>query len=125
MANIKSIATAIESEELHQFTQEDTFKLRDEIKSILSKFLLNKSSLHWINKLHQHELWAMEVLDWEHLTDHDAYKHLQIEQTIPTSNQKNIITTRCPIRINGQRIFSGKPAPQLGEHNEKILQEIL
>ena len=41
-----------------------------------------------------------------------------------TADGKEIITTRCPIRFNGKRLFSAKPAPQLGEHNVKILHEL-
>ena len=39
--------------------------------------------------------------------------------------EKTFITTRCPIRINGERIFSAKGAPQLGEHTEQIKAEFL
>ena len=66
----------------------------------------------------------MEVLDWKQLTEHEGYTSLQMEQTI-VSNENNIVTTRCPIRINGERIFSPQPAPQLGEHNEVIKKEFL
>jgi CoA:oxalate CoA-transferase len=65
------------------------------------------------------------VLDWERLTKLEAYKVLQMEQTITTSMGKQITTTRCPIRINGERIFSPKPAPQLGEHTEAIKKELI
>jgi crotonobetainyl-CoA:carnitine CoA-transferase CaiB-like acyl-CoA transferase len=37
---------------------------------------------------------------------------------------QKIITTRCPIRIDGERLYSNKPAPKLGEHNESILREL-
>jgi crotonobetainyl-CoA:carnitine CoA-transferase CaiB-like acyl-CoA transferase len=125
MGKIQLLAEAIECNKLYQFTQEDTFGLRDEIKGILSEHVLNNDSKYWINKMHAAGLWAMEVLDWKRLKEHEAYKCLEMEQTLDTLHGKKIITTRCPIRVNGQRIFSAKPAPQLGEHNQKILNEIL
>ena len=124
MVNIKQLALAISCKELLNFDQKDAFSLRDEIKAVLATHLLTQPSAHWLQKLHASDLWAMEVLDWERLTKHEAYKVLQMEQAI-NSHGKNIITTRCPIRINGERIFSPKPAPQLGEDNEKIMQELI
>jgi CoA:oxalate CoA-transferase len=124
MINLKQLATAIACNELLSFDQKDAFSLRDEIKAVLAKHLLTQSSAYWLQKLHANDLWAMEVLDWERLTKHEAYKVLQMEQNI-NSHGKNITTTRCPIRINGERIFSPKPAPQLGEDNERIVEQLI
>jgi crotonobetainyl-CoA:carnitine CoA-transferase CaiB-like acyl-CoA transferase len=125
MGNIKQLGKSLDCEALEKFTQEDTFVLRDEIKSILSEHLLHNNSSYWIDKMQDEGLWAMEVLDWKRLTEHEAYKCLEMEQSLTLSNDKNIITTRCPIRVNGRKLFSSKPAPQLGEHNKKIMSEIL
>jgi len=66
----------------------------------------------------------MEVLDWEQMMNHKAYQVLQMEQQLEVKDKK-IITTRCPIRINGNKIYHHKPAPQLGEHNEAIYREFI
>ena len=123
MVNIKQLASALECEALDVFSQEDTFSKRDEIKEILSRHLATKSSSCWINKLLVDGIWAMEVLDWKKMKDHPAYQVLKMEQTLTTSNGDKIVTTRCPIRINGERLFSAKPAPGLGEHNKKIMDQ--
>ncbi len=125
MGKIQQLAKALSCTALEPFTQEDTFVLRDEIKSILSQHVSTHTSKHWIEQLHAEGLWAMEVLDWKKLMEHEAYKCLEMEQTLDTIHGKKIVTTRCPIRINGQKIFSSKPAPQLGEHNETVLSELL
>lgn len=125
MVDIKQLGKTIGCRELQAFDQKDAFSLRDEIKSILAKHLLTQSSAFWLEKLHANDLWAMEVLDWQRLTKQEAYECLQMEQTIQTTHGKTITTTRCPIRINGERIVSPKPAPQLGEDNEKIVKELI
>jgi crotonobetainyl-CoA:carnitine CoA-transferase CaiB-like acyl-CoA transferase len=48
-----------------------------------------------------------------------------MEQALSTGRGKSLMTTRCPIRIDGERLFSGKPAPALGQDNEKIVMEFL
>jgi crotonobetainyl-CoA:carnitine CoA-transferase CaiB-like acyl-CoA transferase len=47
-----------------------------------------------------------------------------MEQSVKTATG-DIITTRCPIRINGKKIVSNQAAPQLGEHNQKIYQDLI
>jgi crotonobetainyl-CoA:carnitine CoA-transferase CaiB-like acyl-CoA transferase len=64
----------------------------------------------------------MKVLDWEKMMELDAYRTLQMEQTLNAEGKK-IITTRCPVRINGKRLVSEKPAPALGAHNKKIMSD--
>ena len=123
MVNIKQLAASLECTSLEVFSQEDTFSKRDEIKEILSKHLATKSSSCWIGKLLADGIWAMEVLDWKRMKDHAAYQVLKMEQTVTTSNGEKIVTTRCPIRLNGERLFCDKPAPRLGEHNKKIMDQ--
>jgi crotonobetainyl-CoA:carnitine CoA-transferase CaiB-like acyl-CoA transferase len=125
MVDIKQLAKAIGCNELMAYDQKVAFSLRDEIKTVLAKHLSTQPSSCWLEKMHAKDLWAMEVLDWGRLTKQEAYTCLQMEQTITTSQGKKITTTRCPIRINGERIFSPKPAPQLGEHTESINKELI
>ncbi|HWJ25117.1 MAG TPA: CaiB/BaiF CoA-transferase family protein [Flavisolibacter sp.] len=125
MVNIQQLAKAIECTALEQYTQNDAFAKRDEIKQILANHLLNATADYWIEKMRTQDLWAMKILNWDQLTQHEAYKVLQMEQPIITQGGKTILTTRCPIRINGQRILSEKPAPLLGDHNEKVGKELL
>ena len=75
--------------------------------------------------MHDYDLWAMEVFDWKKLVAHEAYKVLEMEQTLKTIHGKNIVTTRCPIRINHHKLYSDKPAPQLGGNNKIIMEELL
>jgi CoA:oxalate CoA-transferase len=124
MMDIHQLATAIDCSELSMVSKETVFSDRDNIKTILANHLITQSSNYWIGRLHDYDLWAMEVLDWEKMMEHDAYTILKMEQTL-TAAGKEIITTRSPVRINGKRLISEKPAPKLGEHNEKIMEEFV
>ena len=53
----------------------------------------------------------------------EGYKALKIEQVVSTSGGLNVVTTRCPIRVDGQILTSNVGAPMLGEHNEIIDQQ--
>lgn len=124
MVNVQKLGRIIECAALEDYSQEQTFSLRDEIKSLLAAHLLTQSTSYWLKKLRAEDIWSMEVLNWQQMMKEDAYKCLQMEQNIMAPNGKFIRTTRCPIRINGQRLYSDKPAPALGEHNESICREM-
>ena len=124
MMDITALAKAINCKALAAFSNDQAFTERDVIKDILVKHLSGQTTAHWLNNLQQQGLWAMEVLDWEKMMQHEAYKKLDMEQII-YSNGKKIITTRCPVRINGQKLVAAAPAPQVGEHNKKICKDLL
>ena len=124
MMDLHILAEAIDCAELKTFSKDESFAERDQIKTILEKHIAGRSTKYWLEALHHHGLWAMEVLDWEKMMQEDAYKCLKMEQTI-FAGGKDIVTTRCPIRINGQRIFSKKPAPAVGESNKKVYEDFI
>jgi len=123
MMDIWTLAKATDCKMLEEYSNDQAFAERDKIKAILAEHFSFQSTDYWLTRLQQDGLWAMEVFDWEKMMNHDAYKCLQMEQILNVAGKK-IITTRCPIRINGERIYSDKPAPKLGEHNEKVVDEL-
>jgi len=123
MMDIHELAEAINCKELKNFSKDEVFAKRDEIKKILADCFVNESSSHWTDQLHESGLWAIEVIDWEQMMNHEAYLALQMEQVLNISD-KSIMTTRCPIRINGERLYADKAAPKLGEHKKEIMAEL-
>jgi CoA:oxalate CoA-transferase len=124
MMDIHVLAKAIDCKSLEKFSKDQTFSERDAIKTIIASHLMTMPTAFWLRQLQSEALWAMEVFDWEKMVNHDAYKCLQMEQRI-NAGDTGFITTRCPIRINNQRLFSSKPAPKLGEHTEQIRADLI
>jgi crotonobetainyl-CoA:carnitine CoA-transferase CaiB-like acyl-CoA transferase len=96
------------------------FSKRDEIKLILSDHLITQSSRYWLNILEPNDIWCSEILDYAGLINHDGYKVLKMEQEVVTGSGIEMKTTRCPVRIDGERLTSSIGAPSLGEHNLEI-----
>lgn len=124
MAPLDKVADALDCAALTLFAQNEAFSRRDEIKMVLANFLKTQPASYWLSRLHQADIWSMPVLNWQELVNHPAYKMLEMEQQLSV-NGKSMTTTRCPIRINGERLFSQKGAPGLGEHTEKIKAELV
>lgn len=123
MVPLQKLADALEYEILGLFGQEKAFSGRDEIKSVLANLFKRQTTGYWMAKLTPHDIWAAPVMDWKQMRSHSAYKALQMEQTVG-AGKENFVTTRCPVRINGQRLFSARPAPLLGQHTDAIKREI-
>lgn len=96
------------------------FDKRDDIKEILGMHLLTRSVDEWLPMLQPADIWCAKVLNYDQLMRETGYKMLNMELKVRTSNGLSIKTTRCPIRIDGQVVFSETGAPLLGEHNERI-----
>jgi len=124
MMDINALGIAIGCKPLADFSQEQTFSQRDIIKKILADHIIAQKTKDCITLLQREGLWAMEVLDWEQMMEQQAYQVLEMEQVVHVG-ENTITTTRCPIRINGKRLYIDKAAPQLGEHNEKIKRDFL
>jgi crotonobetainyl-CoA:carnitine CoA-transferase CaiB-like acyl-CoA transferase len=124
MMDIHTLADTIGCSELKDFSKEEAVSRRDEIKTVLAAHLLKQTTDYWLGLMQDAGLWSMHVLNWEEMTNEEAYQSLGMEQVIKVG-EKEITTTRCPIRINGKRLVSGRKAPGAGEHNELIKVELL
>ena len=124
MMPVDKLRSAIECELLNQYSEAEVFSRRDEIKKIITQFLIEHTTEYWLDRFIKMDLWAMPVMSWDDLTEHEAYRILDMEQTVVTGDGKQLITTRCPIRFNEHILKSGTGAPKIGEHNETILEEL-
>lgn len=122
MGKIPFIGELIGCTSLADYNEADGFDKRDEIKGVLAKHLITQTTSYWLAKLEPADIWCAEVFDYEKLRAHEAYKVLDIEQTVVTTAGTPIQTTRCPIKINGKTFTSPIAAPTLGEHTEAIIK---
>lgn len=121
MSSIPVLGELLKCPQLTFFTDpSEWFFKRDEIKLILSDHLKTQTTQYWLSILEPADIWASDVLDYENLVRHNAYKILNMEQEVVTGNGMKMKTTCCPIRIDGQRMGSSTGAPALGEHNADI-----
>lgn len=124
MGSILVIGKLIQCPALEKYTDpSDWFSKRDEIKTILADHLIGFSTEYWLAILEPAGIWCAKVMDYEKLMEEEGYKVLDMELKVRTSNGLDIITTRCPIRVDGEMASSPVGAPVLGEHNELIEKE--
>ncbi|MDM1293602.1 CoA transferase [Sphingobacterium sp. N143] len=125
MGSIPLLSKLLDCPALEGFADgEQAFQERDTIKTILAKHLLNAPTAQWLDILEAADIWCADVMDWRRLTEHQAFKLLNMLQEVSMGDGFRYETTRCPIRIDGQRLTATKGSPQLGEHSQKIREEL-
>jgi len=99
------------------------FSRRDEIKRIIAQRLKEHTTDHWLEILNAADIWCAEVLDWPKLCASDAFQQLAMVQTLKDGRGVEILTTRLPIRLDGNLMTSERLAPRVGEHTATIQKE--
>lgn len=99
------------------------FTKRDEIKQILAAHLKTQTTEHWLRVLEPADIWCSDVFTWPKLMQHEAFKALDMLQSVSRSNGACLLTTRCPIRVDGEVYKSSLGAPKVGQHTGQIVQE--
>ena len=69
------------------------------------------------------DIWCSEVLDWPKLLASAGFQELRMLQTLANGKGLEILTTRCPFRIDGEVLSSATLAPKVGEQTAAISEE--
>lgn len=99
------------------------FSSRDEIKKIIAARLAEHDTVHWLSVLEPADIWCAKVLTWPELLDSKGFNVLDLLQQVTRDDGVSILTTRSPLRIDGQRARTTRAAPLIGEQSDKIRKE--
>jgi crotonobetainyl-CoA:carnitine CoA-transferase CaiB-like acyl-CoA transferase len=100
------------------------FTCRDEIQQLLAEKLATRSTSQWLTVLLAAGVWCSDVFDYARLIAHEMWSVLKMDQIVWRDGVE-IHTTRCPIRIDNEILFSPKAAPRVGEDNKSIQEALI
>ncbi len=124
MGSIIQLGELLECEALKEYQDPKTwYTCRDEIKGILVNHMLKKTTRAWLDVLEPADYWCSVVYNMDELMKHEGMKYVDMVQTVTRKNGASIKTTRCPMRIDGQKLFSSVGSPVLGEDTDAINKE--
>lgn len=125
MGSIPFLADLLGCAALADFADgEQAFQERTAIKAILAEHLSSKPTAYWLAILEAADIWCADVLSWDKLTKHEGFQVLDMVQRVMMGDGFEYETTRCPIRIDGERLIAQRGSPALGEHTSKIKEEL-
>lgn len=123
MTPIKQLGQLIGCEPLTEFDDPKAwFGERARIKSVLAPHLAEYPTAHWLAILEPADVWCAEVYTWPELLAQDGFEALGLTQEIRDQDHGTMLTTRCPIRIDGQVLTSDRGAPTLGRDTAEIVR---
>jgi CoA:oxalate CoA-transferase len=99
------------------------FSERDTIKRLIAAKLATETTDHWLSILEPADIWCAKVLEWPELLESEGFTALDMLQTVERADNVRVVTTRSPIRVDGQRPISAIAAPRIGEHTDAIRAE--
>jgi len=109
-----------------RFDQEKSaFAKRDEIKAALALHLSQRSTEHWLQRLRAVDYWCAPVLHWHELLEHEAFRCLDMLQTVRRDHGGEIRTTRCRFVLTEFARSLQEQAPRVGEHNDWVNRTFL
>jgi CoA:oxalate CoA-transferase len=126
MSSILRLGELLDCKPLTTYTDQKTwFTKRDEIKAELARLLKTKTTADWLAILEPADVWCADVLTWPRLLAHDGFRVLNMTQQVSRTNGASLVTTRCPIRVDGKILTSPLGAPKVDEHNAEVRKEFL
>jgi crotonobetainyl-CoA:carnitine CoA-transferase CaiB-like acyl-CoA transferase len=124
MGSVPRLGELLGCEPLARYSDPKTwFDQRDEIKEILASHLRTRPTREWLALLEPADYWCAEVRTMEEAIRHEGVEALGMVIEVSRRNGAKLRTTRCPIRVDGQRLVTGIAAPVLGEDTAAIDRE--
>ncbi|ENN87511.1 hypothetical protein RHSP_43937 [Rhizobium freirei PRF 81] len=125
MMPLEKLAPLLNLPALANYTPDDAFQRRDEIKTMIASRLQEKTVREWLAILEPADIWAAEVFDWPKLLQSAAFRQLDMLQTVTRDDGTSVRTTASPIRVNGMRAKNDMAAPTIGEQSDKVRAEFI
>lgn len=120
MNPVPTIGRLLEIPELVSLTDPASWwERQSEIEELLTATLRTGDRDHWLAVLDAADVWCAPVLTLDELVAHDGFRAIAMTQQI-TRGDTTLTTTRSPIRVDGTRLTSPRPAPRLGEHDGAV-----
>ena len=124
MGNLDLLDATLNTGILNDYpTASSWFDGRDDIAERLATALREKPTADWLATLEPLGIWCAEVLNYQQATSSPGFEVLGMQQLVNLADGKHLPTTRCPIRIDGEKLYSDKAAPKPGFDTEAIKEE--
>lgn len=125
MGDLQKIAAVIGLSEARYQDRSTWFSDRDGIMKELGQVLCKKNTDEWITLLEATGIWCGTVHDYQTFLKEDGFVRTAMLQDVALQDGTSLRTTRSAFAIDGQYMCSDKPAPKVGEDNEKIVEDYL
>ncbi len=125
MGDLRKIAVVIGLPEERYRDQSTWFSQRDTIMRELGQVFREKTTQEWVTLLETAGIWCGSVHDYQRFLQEENFLQTGMLQEIALHDGTALRTTRSVYGIDGNYLYADKPAPKVGEDNEKIVEDYL
>jgi crotonobetainyl-CoA:carnitine CoA-transferase CaiB-like acyl-CoA transferase len=125
MGDLLLIGNLLEIDLTNYADKSKWFSARDEIRDLINVKLQENGTANWLEILRDQGVWCEKILNYKDLNEESFIQDLHLKQSIVHKNGREIMTTRNPIRFDGEILSNAKAAPAVGEHNKFIQAQFL
>jgi len=118
------LATALDSDDLKQFVEADSFSRREEITRLVAARLKQKPMAEWLPVLEAARIWHAPVQDYSDLQTDPQLRHLEVFRTAEGAQGKPITMVMHPARYDGHAPEVRLVPQPLGAQTRDVLSEI-
>ena len=124
MTPLDKLAKALDLPSIAGLPAKAGFERRDEIKRAIAGHVEGQPTAYWLGRMQPLDIWCAEVMNWPALLESEAFRRLDMLQTVVRPGAPAVRTTSSPIRIDGQRRHCSAAAPRIGEHTDALKAEM-
>ena len=124
MTPLDKLAKALDLPLIAGLPDKAGFERRDEIKHAIADHVAGQPTAYWLGRMQPLDIWCAEVMNWPALLENEAFRRLNMLQTVRRPGAPEVRTTASPIRIDGQRAHCSVAAPRIGEHTDALKAEM-
>ena len=124
MTPLDKLAKALDLPSIAGLPAKAGFERRDEIKHAIADHVAGQPTAYWLGRMQPLDIWCAEVMNWPALLEHEAFRRLDMLQTVMRPGGHAVRTTSSPIRIDGERQRCSSAAPRIGEHTDALKAEM-
>jgi CoA:oxalate CoA-transferase len=114
--------------EVEAMTDPETWWTRQaEIEELLAARLATAPTEHWLGLLDAADVWCAPVNTLEQLIESEGFRAIDMVQTVERDDANGahieVVTTRSPLRVDGQTLKGRTGAPILGADTDAVREE--
>ena len=109
MTPLDKLAKALDLPSIAGLPAKAGFERRDEIKHAIADHVAGQPTAYWLSRMQPLDIWCAEVMNWPALLENEAFRRLDMLQTVMRPEGHAVRTTSSPIRIDGQRKRCSSP----------------
>ena len=123
MNPIPKLGELLELPELESMTDaQEAWDRQEEIEQLLATRFATNTTQFWLDILDSADVWCAPVLTLDELIDSEGFAAIRMTQQV-SRGSTDLITTRGPLRIDGELLTNRTAAPTLGQHDQAIRAE--